>query len=285
MKWYCAINEDGILRYGQMIAAGCRSALQETSLTPCLLYDGEENTFISLLRNEGVNIISGRVSFYEDLLSAKPGGGFSPKVASGAYLRLEIPNVETEEEYVLYTDVDVLFRKEILLEDTRPAIFAACPEIWTGGDRPAYVDAVFNSGVMVMNVPSFREEYERLVQFSRDNQFYFHGRAGFYDQGALNQFFAGRWTPLDKSLNCRPFIGDVENASILHFHGTKPYEIQHMTMRKFDSVPDTAQKLYKWAPDEYAAALQIYRRYIPEWWWDFADKNKGKAYGVTRESA
>ena len=44
-------------------------------------------------------------------------------------MRMEIPVVEKEEKYVLYSDIDVIFNADILLEELpHPTYLAAAPE-------------------------------------------------------------------------------------------------------------------------------------------------------------
>ena len=81
------------------------------SLIPVLIYSGAASVSTAWFEGQGGTVIFHDVPFYTDLPEIQ-------KPASGAYLRLEIPNLmvalepisaDTESEYVLYTDLDVLF--------------------------------------------------------------------------------------------------------------------------------------------------------------------------------
>src|SRR5574344_431201 len=109
MKWYFASN-DKSEEFFPLIKAAVNSALENTTLKPYFIYDGKENELTQWLKNKGVEIVNHRVSFYDDL--AKNYSQAALAVASGAFLRCDIPIIAQEDDFVLYTDCDILFLKE-----------------------------------------------------------------------------------------------------------------------------------------------------------------------------
>ena len=67
-------------------------------------------------------------------------------IALGAYLRTDIPDIEREDEMVLYTDCDVLFLREPTVPSVIPHYFSCAPEF-----DPSDYNAI-NTGVMWMNL-------------------------------------------------------------------------------------------------------------------------------------
>ena len=75
-------------------------------------------------------------------------------------MRMEIPVVEKEEKYVLYSDIDVIFNADILLEELpHPTYLAAAPEYERNVEDMEY----FNAGVLVMNIQGMKEKYEEFI--------------------------------------------------------------------------------------------------------------------------
>ena len=96
MKWYFCLNEPGLLGFSEIILAAVHSALKHTTLRPHLVFDGPKNAITEYLTSIGVTVLYHRSSFSELIDKAKPQPGFSPGVARGAYLRLDIPLLEDE---------------------------------------------------------------------------------------------------------------------------------------------------------------------------------------------
>jgi len=260
MKWYFALNESGILRYGEMVMVAVESATRNTSLKPMMLYDGQINDFTRWIESRGVTVVQHQVSFLKELLDAPTNLGFNPAVARGAYLRLEVPELETEDDFILYTDVDVIFVRNPDVSSLRPRYFAAAPEATTGSDIIRFYRPVCNSGAMIMNVKNMREARPWVLNLARSHNFYFQGRSGYYDQGAINFAFHAMWEEMPHSLNWRPFTGlPTDDASIIHFHGPKPHEVFRIMQGQTIGISDVAQKLYKREPGLYTWALEQYR--------------------------
>lgn len=216
MKWYFASNNQSP-DYVYMIKAAVESALKNTRLEPHFLYDGSPDALTAWLERKGVKIIYHRVSFYDRLKAFYPPDQL--KIAAGAFLRCDIPLLETKEDSVLYTDCDVLFLNGIDPQNIpRAARFTCAPETrqtdWS----------ILNTGVMWMNLPALRKTHADFVAFINDRL----PELATYDQTAYNLFYAGQHTRLPLEYNWKPYWGENSDAKIIHFHGPKPHDILHI---------------------------------------------------------
>lgn len=252
MKWYFSLSEASIDRpehnWRDLIRVAVLSARANTTLSPHMLYDGEESPFLEELRAMGVKVIRHRVSFHNRLAERGPD---YLAVASGAFLRVEIPEVETD-DFILYTDCDVLFRSDPRFEKM-PSLFAAAPQTSIAdpmGDM--------NTGVMLMNVPALLEDLPQFRDFILCNL-----GAGWpgCDQENYRRFYAGRWKGLDSCLNWKPYWGRADDAVITHWHGPKPMHIRKLLANpKMVTNPDW-RALFESSPESYAAALSEWDRF------------------------
>ncbi len=226
MKWYFAVNEATLTHFdhdlpGLMLAA-VASARANTSLRPHLLYDGRDNHTIARLRALGVTIVEHKISYYEQLDKSRS-PDYNMLIAAGAFLRSEIPKLEHEDKFILYTDCDVIFRNNPSFLDREPEYFASAPEI-----RPDdYED--LNTGVMLMNLSALRGDLGKFLHFIVNNFETFVS----YDQCAYKRYYAGRYDLLPASANWKPYWGWSDKAEIVHFHGPKP-----IAVRKVIADPD-----------------------------------------------
>ncbi len=214
LKWFCAVSATTLdfkssdLR--NLIRVAVYSAMQDTSLRPHVIYDGHEDSYTEELRVLGATIVFRRSALYDAL--EQHAGGFKDwlQVMSGAFLRFEVPDIETTEQFVLYTDCDVLFLRDPDFGHDKPEIFAATSQSST---NPA---EDMNSGVMLINVPNMRKILPELLDFARRSL-----HLGL-DQEILRSFFFTKYLVLDRSLNWKPYWGWNAGAQIVHFHGAKP---------------------------------------------------------------
>ena len=222
MKWYFAITADTLTAdedhgFKDCIHVAVGSALKNTHLKPNLLYDGAPDQFTDDMTRLGVNVIHHRLSFYERLQKAQREQRADwpnyMKTAAGAFLRLEIPRVEFEDDFVLYTDCDVMFTGDVDLDFCRPEIFAVSGQF----KQDAYYTDM-NSGVMVINVQRVRRDMPAMVDLLCNN----FNQVGGYDQELMRLFYNGRWDPLSPRYNWKPYWGASSTADIVHFHGPKP---------------------------------------------------------------
>ena len=259
MKWYFAISESSLglesHDWPRLIKVAVASAQAHTSLQPRLLYDGQPNDLTRWMERRGVQIIHHRVPFldaFEPLARGKEHGREWLAMVAGTFLRIEIPQVEREQELVLYTDCDIMFQPGFRLDDlATPKFFAA-----SGRKRLVRRPAI-NAGVMLINVPAMRREYTELVQFIRGNV-----RIGL-DQEMLIAYFGRRIDLLPDVLNWYPYRGIEPQARLVHFHGPKPTPLQIV----FDhpeaiaGFPDEWKDLLRKNPAAYRHYVGLWRKY------------------------
>lgn len=243
-KWYFAINASGLKGYGDLIKAAVISAKKNTGYQPICLYDGEMHPLVDWLKHQGVRIVPHRVSVANAISVAKDKPPWNRNIASGAYLRIDIPLIEDEDDFVLYTDCDVIFLAHPSY-DCQPDLFSAAPEHdpeeWT----------FINTGSMVINVPAMRESHSSFVDFILANLTELRP----YDQGAINRFYAGKWSRLPLTMNWKPYWGINQDAEIVHFHGPKPQHIAVALARGEDQLQPPLKGLFARAPEAAAYYL------------------------------
>lgn len=251
MKWYFAVNEQTLNHFdhdfpGLMLSA-VASARINTSLRPHLLYDGEPNETTAALQGLGVTIVPHRITYYDQLDQARS-PSYNLLIAAGAFLRSEIPRLEKDDEFVLYTDCDVMFRRQPEFLSMRPAYFASAPESKQGD----YDD--LNTGVMLMNVPKLRESLDDFLHYivTRFETFVA------YDQCAYKQYYYGKYELLEPEANWKPYWGWSDTADVIHFHGPKPAAIRKI-------VDDPAYPMSKHWLRLYEQDPAAYLRYLLEW--------------------
>lgn len=270
MKWYFATNNKSPHLF-PLIKGAVLSAVKNTTLKPCFIYDGKEDEFTKWLKKYNVEIIYHRVSFYEKLKSHFDEKGLI--TASGAFLRCDIPMLEKEEDFVLYTDCDVLFLKDSLMT-FNPDYFACAPE----SHKTDYKN--FNTGVMVMNIKKLKEDNEDFISFICNNL----DKLKTFDQAAFQIFYKNKLTRLPLEYNHKPYWGKNKNAVIAHFHGSKPTDYTSEESLKY--MPYSSFCLYKKNPQAYDFYLDLFKSYYPEIEYCTAsiEKLKTKIYPVCKKS-
>ena len=213
MKWYMALNEAGT---GGDLAMHARvavlSARANTTLQPHLLYYGERNDFTRWLERNGVRIINSQPHFLDLILDLVSEGRYS-EAFIGHWLRVSVCVEEWDDPFLLYTDIDVLIRRDPDLRSIRPEVLAAAPEF-----QPTNWN-YFNAGVMVVNVERLRADHARFERYLREH---LAARTyGFHNQIAYNDFYRRRWSRLPVEMNWKPYWGWNPAAEIVHFHGPK----------------------------------------------------------------
>ncbi len=261
MTWYFALSESTIDReehdWRGLMRVAVKSAYSKTRLRPTLIYDGQPSKFTAELQNMGVKIIHHRVSFYDELAEYAVASGqqWWVTVASGAFLRTEIPLLHPNDDPVLYTDCDVMFMQDVTNLNCSDLPFAIVPEYVDGvvGD---YID--INSGVMVMNIASLRRTFVDFRTYIRNNL----DKCVLFDQSAYRQFYAGQWGKLEPELNWRPYWGFNNAARVVHWHGPKPPFVRRLLQGT--GVPegyDLWRVLYDKDPESYGRYLSIWDEY------------------------
>jgi hypothetical protein len=234
MKWYFALSERTLSepQYIDLIRVAVATAVGRTTLRPFMLWDGGPCALTRALQDLGVTIVP-CVTRFADLIDARWADPVARRIALGAFMRLEIPSIESEDELVLYTDCDVMFMKNPRLESFRPALFSVAPEFEFGNYRE------LNSGVMLMNVGGMRQEQAGFDDFVRSHFEEFEA----FEQGAIKRYFAGRFDFLPPTLNWKPYWGRAESVEILHFH-LKPYQIRTFAEKRTSGDIDHLRELY-----------------------------------------
>ncbi len=249
LKWYFALSAATLAStehdWPGLVRAAVRSARTKTSLRPHLLWDGPEHPFLDELRGQGVKIIFHRVPFLDDLARHNPDPHWQA-IAAGAFLRVEIPVIETEDEIVLYTDADVQF-----LHDVAPPLSAARPRYFAGCTEFTFQDGL-NTGVMLLNVKQLREDHPEFTGFIRANL-----HLGL-DQDMYRSFYAGKWELMPPEFNWKPYWGANERAMILHWHGIKPVAAKRLFHDPGAGTHPDLQRLVEMNRQGYLDYMGIY---------------------------
>ena len=229
MKWFFCYNEYSSDWFEQMIKVAVVSAQTNTNLSANCIYDGQNTTLTRWLEAHDVQLHYRQVPFHSrlfstDVVERNNGTAFRPEAACGYYLPLLISELKLVDEYILYTDCDVMFLKDVDLRTYRPNILAAAPEIKDMRDPyPGDGSNGFNSGVILINVLEFRRHLPILFSCLEDHGYFsFPKIQSIYDQGLLNYVFTNNWDQLPPILNWRVFFGINPDARIVHWHGPKP---------------------------------------------------------------
>ncbi len=234
MQWFFALNDSApaFRQYADMAKVAVHTALGHTALEPHCIYDGEENDFTAWLERRNVRVIRCQTSLLDDIaaLGERRKNPDLLRATRGVFLRLELPALQKRfgfDDRVLYTDCDVIFRREVAdcLAPLHPRYFAVAVESDT-----ARLDDV-NTGAMWMHLPALRErdeEFRSYIRAQMDDL-----PAVSWDQGAYRAFFRRAdgmplWDLLPPELNWKPYWNEYAGARIIHFHGPKPFQRNHI---------------------------------------------------------
>lgn len=218
MYWFSGLNnhnKDSYYDYIKMYKVAVISAkLTNPNLKPVLILDGEIDSYINELKEMGVDIVEHRSSFYDNLKDYYKDN----TTAFGAFLRVDIPlickKLNVEDEYVLYTDNDVMFISDISdLNNLKPDHLMCAGEF-----QPVVNHLGMNTGVMWLNWKSLLNSYEDFVDFIKKNL----DKLIVYDQTAYILFYNKKISLLDYRYNYKPYWPKNNEMKILHFHGPKP---------------------------------------------------------------
>lgn len=227
MKCYMSVYfaDENSNVYADALRVAITSGLQNTSLEFIVLYDGpEDHPIREFLSDSGVKVIEHRFSREAFLPKAYPENSHQSTYTkdmgyrrlASTFTRFDIPFIETEDEFVLYTDVDVLFLRDIDLSVLpRPNYLAASQE-W---DKDAASMEYFNAGILLLNVKGMRKKCNMIF---RDLEQGIPNKINVFDQGYLNQYCFDDFDYLSSDYNWKPYWGVNKGAKIVHFHGMKP---------------------------------------------------------------
>ena len=233
MQWFFALTEDSTAfrEYAEMIMVAVHTARKFTSLVPHCIYDGGENEFTDWLKKHDVRIIHHRSFLRERLteLGKKKGNPHLAAAISGAFSRVELPELVTSlrnASRVLYTDCDVIFLSEVVpeLEANPCEYFAVAPE----STQDDYVN--MNTGIMLMNTDRLRESLPAFREYITQNLADLERES--WDEAAYRWYYRDEngplWDRLRPELNWKPYWGECAEAKIIHFHGPKPFQQDHI---------------------------------------------------------
>ena len=218
MYWFSGINNHNKDLYSSYVKmykiAVITAKTTNPNLKPILILDGEKDEHIAELEKLGVKIVEHRVQFYDTLVNHYKGN----TIAYGAFLRVDIPIVckmlNIDEDYILYTDNDVMFIDNVdSLYKLKPIHFMC-----TGEWNPITDYKGMNTGVMWMNWKSLLNSYKNFTDFIKNNL----SKFDVYDQDAYKQYYKDSIELLDYRYNYKPYWGETTDMKILHFHGPKP---------------------------------------------------------------
>lgn len=216
--------------YTNLFKVSLESALSNTTLDIKILYDGPQSHTIIDILNRNKSLYPNRISIiphefsrkkylplaYPDNYLRKRKISSSYDKISGTFMRLDVPFIETQDDFVLYSDIDVYFNDNILLNNlSKPEYLSAAPEFQkTFKDMP-----YFNAGILLLNTRNMREKCKKIFL---DLERGIPNEIGLFDQGFLNQYCLHEMDPLPLEYNWKPYWGINHQAKIIHYHGMKP---------------------------------------------------------------
>ena len=224
--YFCVVepNSDNDV-YLDLLYVCLKSARQNTNLDLYVLYDGSDvGHCYSILKEFDVHIIKHKFSHYDYLEKTYPqeyirqicSRNISYDVISATFMRFDIPFIEEDDDYILYSDYDVMFLKDFSTDKFGDVSYlAASAEFDKNLDDITY----FNSGVLYLNVKSMREVSNQVFDMLENG---IKNTTGLLDQGYLNQVCFDKMTKMPLEFNWKPYWGYNKDDYIIHFHGMKP---------------------------------------------------------------
>jgi hypothetical protein len=231
LKWVFAYSSGSPQHVFDHVKVAVLSAKLNTLLVPYCIVN-EEDHVTKWLRSNGVSVIVHRLKWNEELVQQHLKKDFTPKffthltsvtAIQGCFARMDIPILGWMDEFVLYTDVDVMFLSDISLSQFKelPKYFLCGPETEKSIQRPPC-----NDGVMLVNVRNMANSYSNFSKFILNNPTNLEFRHGPLDQGAFNDFYSDSFkTYFSDYYNWKPYWNNWSEArefvKLVHFHGPK----------------------------------------------------------------
>lgn len=230
MKCYFCVSvsndQESARVYGEMLEVALKSAATNTNLDLVVIYDGPQGHYYEkIIGKYGATIVRHTFSqvralplaFPRDYLLQKYGRAFDYNKLKGTFLRLDIPDLDSTDDVVLYSDIDVVFQpgfnEDGLLKELN--YLRAGPEFSPNPKDFNY----FNAGILLLKLKSIRPFTQAIL---KDINQGIPNKEGLFDQGYLNDRLFGKHDPLPLEYNWKPYWGYNSNAKIIHFHGIKP---------------------------------------------------------------
>lgn len=291
LKWFFAFATETCTRsFINDVKVAVISAEKNTHLIPVALVYGNANRLTTWLEERGVYVIFLKPAWVQamsKLVSPELGETSTPNFSSlpkmvATWLRVEIANLPITDQYVLYTDVDVIFQQNIVLSsfDRMPETFSAAVEAEDDGTQTN-----LNMGIMLMNVPNLRKMYAELLKFSFAKNMQF-GEYGPLDQGAFNRFFRDTKQKLPKRFNWKTYWKPNPHAEILHFHGFKYEDYAKFVDNGYTGGPKLYQDLFRSCRQGYGCdhAKKMYEFYFSMLEGDLVVESNANRQGTTAET-
>jgi len=279
--WVFTITLSGDPEYHEMAKVAVVSARKHTSLQPVCVVFGEyrEHQMIQWLKSQGARVIFHEPRWANFMLEATENAkrrGYQnsksplyadPEKLVATFLRLDISTLGFVDDYVLYTDVDVLFTGNVDLNQfgaTLPRYFTMGTE-YEGADLTRYSG---NMGILLINVREMQRTHAEFIRwvFSAENinNGLFFGDFGPGDQGAMKAFYENKFLLRAwPSFNWKPYWGFVHIASIIHFHGPKPRDYARYAADKQEELK--RHPIYKDIYKECNMAMKGLKRIMSLW--------------------
>ena len=264
-----------------LLKAAINSLQKNTTLTPVVMMSidtdiehpnhEEGDKMIEWLHKKNVEIVYHTPTWYKDIkhFTFKTVTNWSNEFMKNMYLyypnyynmnfikseslRIDIPIVFPDEEYVMYVDCDVLFLKDPEIKPFEKPLAAAL--------RGSF----FNNGVMVFNIPLMKESYEDfLTFFLKSNYSFVIGETT--SQGAYNTYYHDKVAKMPLKLNWHVFTGKDKDVTIAHFCGASPYDYIKI-QKQLDEHPKKPE--YEMM---YASCLNGSVKYFIEEWNKYAEE-------------
>jgi hypothetical protein len=166
LKWYFTANRATLENKFDQVRAAVASSHQLGNVSAfCVIDDYDDLSVLAgrlaWMEKMGVRLILHRAELFEKIRAHL---GPAPESLSDTWLKYDIPLLNHEDEHVLYTDVNVLFRKPFDFNTVNSGTIACIRN---------YDDSVasaFSDGVLLMNLPALRASRSQVVSalpFSR----------------------------------------------------------------------------------------------------------------------
>ncbi|WP_164954500.1 glycosyltransferase [Succinivibrio dextrinosolvens] len=223
-----SVSEDDVTSslYSELLEVSLNSARKNTSLDIIILYDGpDKHIYMDVMNKYNVKIIRWKFSHFEALKKTFTAeylkktfnkNAIDYNKIAGTFMRFDIPFIEMDDEYVLYSDIDVIFNKEIRLDSfNKTKVIAAGPET----DKDFADGNIFNAGILFFNVKEMRKHVNTIFNKLENGII---PKVSLFDQGYINEVCKSDIELLPLEFNWKPYWGHNDDAYIIHFHGIKP---------------------------------------------------------------
>lgn len=231
MKCYFALSDNVSNRddYYYMFECSLESAKRNTTLDLHCLFDYrktytqkiEDDRIYQLLLKYNVTIHICSIDFESELLNVYTDDylkeiNVTKSSLYSRFLRFMIADIEKDDEYIFYVDTDVIFLKDIKIDDFKklPNTIAVCPEFVN-----SYHYQYFNAGIMLINMKSYKWAKKELINLLKQE---IKAKIECCDQGYLNTIYENNFLKLKNIYNWKSYWGINNRAVIIHLHGFKP---------------------------------------------------------------